>query len=127
MPPLNRRDFMVASGSLGIASTVAGTAVAAPTAVSPANPATGAAAFYDARLPDARAALLRHAGQPGQPLAADLTEALRQVQAARQQRPTVPVHGVSGEALPFCLQGLLPGATLSLQRLDSDHFAWTLA
>jgi hypothetical protein len=121
MPPLNRRDFMAAAGGLGLAATVA-----APVSAS-ASPTPAAAAFYDARLPDARAALLRHAGQSGRPLAADLTEALLQVQAAQRAQPGLPVRGVSGEALPFCLQGLLPGASLSVQRLDSDHFAWTLA
>jgi hypothetical protein len=119
MPPLNRRHFMAAAGGLGLASAVA---VPANAGNSPSG-----VAFYDARLPDARAALLRHAGHTGRPLPADLTEALLQVQAVRHQHPGQTVHGVSGEALPFCLQGLLPGAALSLQRLDPDHFAWTLS
>jgi hypothetical protein len=93
---------------------------------------TVATTLYDPRFATAKAVASRLGHGPLYAIHGDPTElaarivALRRMPRADRTSRMLRMRGITTEAVPFCLAGVLPGARLSQRRLDRDLFIWTL-
>jgi hypothetical protein len=125
---LDRRQFIRTSLDLTLLAAAVSAGVPADASASRGLPAV--LTLFDGRFPAARKTALAWAnGSPTRALGGDITDAVLELSALMHASTRCRVAGVTTEHVPFCLQQLARNPTrmhLSLQRLDSDLFVWTL-
>lgn len=124
---IERRQFvqlgLAAAATLTLPNTVA-------RAATDTAPAVAQVVLHDLAVPHAlHLAAALAAGAQVLGIHGDPSSVLDEVQRLRTQAAgRIQITGVTREAAPFCLQGMLgsEAAALSMRRIDGDLFVWTI-
>jgi hypothetical protein len=133
----SRRRFVSGAAGTAMLATLARTLAPAPAAAASRKPTPAGLSdltgmtLYDPRFANARAVAARLGRGSRYAIHGDATDvalhlAARQRAASGQAPAALRIHGVTTEAVPFCLAALVPGSRLAQRRIDRDLFVWTL-